>query len=99
MLQSKRSQLRASGFVIGVKNASNPQTFRDLDEHRRVFDIQDLVRWRLGNIQRKTKDVRVGLSDVYEARGNKRIHKAIQLELSNPVRIHLARFVADHGDL
>ena len=29
--QSERSQFRARGPVIRVKNASNPQTFRDLD--------------------------------------------------------------------
>jgi hypothetical protein len=64
-----------------VKNASNPQTFRDLDEHRGVFDIDDLPGWRLGDVQRKPKDVRVGLAEVDEAGGNKGIHKPVQLEL------------------
>jgi hypothetical protein len=40
--QSERSQFRARGPVIRVKDAANPQTFRDLDEHRGVFDIDDL---------------------------------------------------------
>jgi len=39
ILQSERSQFRARRLVIRVKNASNPQTFRDLDEHRGVFDV------------------------------------------------------------
>ena len=99
ILQSERSQFRARGPVIRVKNASNPQTFRDLDEHRGVFDIDHLPGWRLGDVQRKPKDVRVGLADVDEAGGNKRIHKPVQLELSNPIRIQFPRFVADHGDL
>jgi hypothetical protein len=62
ILQSERSQLRARGPVIRVKNASNPQTFRDLDEDRGVFDIDCLPGWRLGDVQRKPKDVRVGLA-------------------------------------
>jgi hypothetical protein len=53
-----------------VKNASNPQTVSDLDEHRGVFDINYLPGWHLGNVQRKPKDVRVGLADVDEAGGN-----------------------------
>jgi len=50
-----------------VKNASNPQTFRDLDEHRGVLDIDYLPGWGLRNIQRKPEDVRAGLADVDEA--------------------------------
>ena len=98
-LQSERSQFRACGPVIRVKDASNPQTFRDLYEHRSVFDIDYLPGWYLGDIQRKPKDVRVGLADVDEAGGNKGIHEPIKLELSNPVRIQIPRFVADHDDL
>ena len=52
ILQSERSQFRESGLVIRVKNTSNPQTFRDLDEHRGVFDIDFLPGWRLGDVQR-----------------------------------------------
>jgi hypothetical protein len=43
------------GPVIRVKNASNPQTFRDLDEHRGVFDI-DTCRagvWAMSSASRK----------------------------------------------
>jgi len=96
--QSERSQFRARGPVIRVKNASNPQTFRDLDEHRGVFDIDYLPGRRLSDVQRKPKDLGIGLADVNEAGGNKRIHKLVQLELSNPIRIQFARFVADHDD-
>jgi hypothetical protein len=99
ILQSKRSQFCARGPVIRVKNASNPQTLRNLDEHRGVFDIDYLPDWRLGDVKHKPKDVRVGLANVDEAGGNKRIHKPVQLELSNPIRIQFAPFVADHDDL
>jgi hypothetical protein len=99
MLQSERSQSRASGFVICVKNAPNPQTLRDLDEQRRVFDIEYLSDGRLGNVQSQPIDVRVGLAKVDKAGGNKSIHKLVQFELANPIRIQFARFVADHDNL
>jgi hypothetical protein len=70
-----------------------------MDEHRGVFDIDYLPGWRLGDVQPKPKGVRVGLADMDEAGGNKRIHKPVQLELSNPIHIPFASFVADHGDL
>jgi len=72
ILQSERSQFRARRSVIRVKNASNPQTFGDLNEHRGVVDIDCLANWRLGDVQRKPKDVRVGLADVNKAGGNNR---------------------------
>jgi hypothetical protein len=53
-----------------VKNASDSKTFRNLDEHRRVFYIDDLPGRYLGDIESKTEDVLVGLADVYEARGD-----------------------------
>jgi hypothetical protein len=82
-----------------MKNASNPQTFRDLDEHRGVINKDYLPGRYLSDVQRKPKDVRVGLADVNEAGGNEKIHKSIQLEFSNPILIQFASFVADHGDL
>jgi len=85
--------------VIRVKNTSNPQTFRDLDEHRGVINKDYLPGRYLGDVQRKPKDVRVGLADVEEAGGNEKIHKSVQLEFSNPIHIQFASFVADHGDL
>src|ERR1019366_4209558 len=93
LLQSARCQLRAGGSVIGVKNASNPQTFRDLHEHWGVFDIEYLSGWCLGDVQRKPEDVRVGLAEVDETGGNKRIHKPVQLKLANPIRIQFTPFV------
>jgi hypothetical protein len=75
--QSKRSQFRARGPVIRVKNAWNPQPFRDLDEHWGIFDIDYLPGRCLGYVQRKPKDVRVRLADVDEAGRNKRIHKLV----------------------
>jgi hypothetical protein len=80
-------------------DAMNTEALGDLDEHRGVFDIDYLPGWRLGDVQPKPKAVRVGLADMDEAGGNKRIHKPVQLELSNPIHIQFASFVADHGDL
>jgi hypothetical protein len=65
-LQSERCQFRARGPVIRVKNASNPQPFRDLDEHRGVIDIDYLSGRRLGDVQRQPKDVHVRLAEVDE---------------------------------
>jgi hypothetical protein len=99
ILQSERRQFRARGPVIRVKNASNPKTFSDLDEHRGVFDRNYLPGWRLGDVQRKPKDVRVRLSQVDEAGGKEKNHEPIKLELSNLVRIQFPCFVADHDNL
>jgi hypothetical protein len=51
---------------------------RDLDEHRSVFDI-DYVPGSPCPAQ--AESTRVGLADVDEAGGNKRILKAVQLEV------------------
>jgi hypothetical protein len=80
-------------------DAMNTAALDDMYEHRGVFDIDYLPGWRLGDVQPKPKGVRVGLADMDEAGGNKRIHKPVQLELSNPIHIPFASFVADHGDL
>jgi hypothetical protein len=81
-----------------MQDASNPQTFRDLDEHRGIFDIDYLPGRRLREVQRKPKDVRVWLASLDEAGGDKEIHEFAQLELVNPIIIHYAGFVADNGD-
>ena len=52
------------GLVIRVTDTPNPQTFCDLDEHRLVVDIDDLLGRHLGDVQRQPKDVRVGFSKV-----------------------------------
>src|ERR1700733_6979217 len=98
-LQSVRSQFRASEFVIGMEDAPNPKTFRDLDEQRGVFDIDNLPGGPLGNVQRQFENILVRFSETNEAGGNKSIYKSVQLELSNPVGIQFARFVADNDNL
>src|ERR1700689_5041840 len=98
-LQSERSQFRASGFVIGMENAPNPKSLRALDEQRGVLDIDNLPGGSLGNVQRQFENIRVRFSETNEAGANKSIHKFVQLELSNPVGIQFARFVADHNYL
>jgi hypothetical protein len=67
ILQSERSQFRARGLVIRVTDAANPQTFRDLDEQRLVINIDDLLGWHLGDVQRKAKDVCIGLPEMNKA--------------------------------
>src|ERR1035437_9101642 len=99
LLQSEQSQFRARGTVIRVKNTSDSQAFRDLDEHRGVFDIEYLFDRNLRAIERHTKDVRVRLSQADKAGGNEKIHELIKLELSNPILIQSAPFVADHDNL
>jgi hypothetical protein len=54
-----------------MKKASNPQTFRDLDKHRRVFDVDYLPGRHLGDIQRKPEDVCIRLAKMDETGGNK----------------------------
>ena len=75
ILQSARSQFRARGRAVRVKNALNPQTFCNPDAHRGVLDVDDLPGRRLGDVQRKPEDVRLRLAEVDEAGGNEGIHK------------------------
>jgi len=99
IMQTERSEFRAGGPEICVKNASNTQPFRYLDEHRRIFDVGYLPDGRLDDIQCKTKNVCVGFADVDKAGGNKRIHEPGQLELSNPILIQFTPFITNYGDL
>lgn len=81
-----------------MKNTSNPQTLRDFDEHRAVFDIDHPTGRNLRGFKRNTEDVRVRLSQLNVAGGDKRIYKLIQLKLSNAILIQTAPFVADDND-
>src|SRR5271155_5020560 len=82
-----------------VKNAPNSQTLRDLDKHRRVVDVDDLRRGRLGEIQCKPEDLDIRLAHVDKAGRDEGIYKSVQLERTDTMRVHLARFIADHNDL
>ena len=82
-----------------MHDASNSQAFRDLSEHRSIFDIDDLPGGRLDDVQRKPKNIFIRLVEVDEARGNEGIHKFSQLELANPILIQFTPFVTNHGDL
>jgi hypothetical protein len=97
--QSERRQFRARGAVIRMKNTSNPQPFRDLDEHLCVFDIDYLIGRNPHGIEGDTKDINVGFSQTDEAGRNKKIHEPIQLKLVNPILIEFATFVADDDNL
>ena len=98
-LKSERGQFRAAGLVIRMQNTANPQTFGDLNENRGVVDKYHLLGWYLGDVQGKPKDVCIGLANMYEAGGNKKIHDHAQLELMKSERHSVRRFVADHCDL
>jgi hypothetical protein len=56
IVQPEQSQFRACGPVIRVQNASNTQTFCDLDEHRAIFNIDYLCpsgAWPMSSASRK----------------------------------------------
>ncbi len=80
-------------------NAADAQGFGNLDEHGTVFNIKDLCGRNLGDIQSHSKDVRVGLAKMDEARGNEKIYEPIELECSNPMGCQLAPFIAHHRNL
>ena len=48
IMQSERSQFRARGSVIRMKNASNLQTFRDMDVH--VVNLNETVERPIGGL-------------------------------------------------
>lgn len=97
--QPKREELRVSGLVIRVENTSYPEAFRDLNEHRGIFYVQNLMRLCLCDVERKPEDIHVGLAQMDEAGGNEGIHKTVQLEGANTVRVQFERFVADNDEL
>jgi hypothetical protein len=80
-------------------DAVNTEALGDFDKHGAIVGLHDPLGFRLRCVEREPVDVLIGLADVDEAGGNKRIHKPVQLELANPIRIQFAPFVADHGDL
>jgi hypothetical protein len=67
-----------------MEDASYTQTLRDLDEQRGVFDIDDPLCARLGDVECKPEDVYVGFANMYKTGGYEKVHKAIQLNL--PIR-------------
>jgi hypothetical protein len=98
-LQSERSQFREGGFIIRLKNALDPQTFSNLNEHWRIIYIDYLVRMNPHDIERNTKNICIGFSQPDVAGRNKIIYELIQLELVNPKLIKLAPFIADNENL
>lgn len=82
-----------------MEDASYTQTLRDLDEQRGVFDIDDPLCARLGDVECKPEDVYVGFANMYKTGGYEKVHKAIQLELANSMRVQFAAFIADDSDL
>jgi hypothetical protein len=82
-----------------VKDALNSQTFRDFDEHRSIVDKDYLRSLYLVYVQSKSKNIRVGLAHVYEARGNEAIDEPVQIEFLNSICIQFSPLVADYGYL
>jgi hypothetical protein len=82
-----------------VKNAANPQVFRDLDKHRRVIDEDGLRCLRLGEVKGKPKYPNVRLAHVNESGRDERVHKLVELERADAVRIHFTRLIADDNNL
>jgi len=68
-------------------NASDPQRLRDLDEHRPVFDVDNLPGRDLSDVQRHPINILIGLAKVDEAGGDEEVHKAVQLELPRLVGV------------
>jgi hypothetical protein len=81
-----------------MKDASDPQDFGDLREHRSVLDIYDLARRYLDDVEREPKYISVWFQEVDEARGNEEIHESVQFEFLNPICIQLSPFIAEDGD-
>jgi hypothetical protein len=82
-----------------VKNASHPQAFRNLNEHRGVVD-EDRVRWpRLGEVKSEPEDLDVGLPHLHKARRDKGVHEPVEFEGSNSVRVDLARLITNDDNL
>ena len=98
LFQSERSEFRPCGLIISMKDASDPQDFGDLREHRSVLDIYDLVRRYLGDVEREPKYISVWFQEVDEARGNEEIYKSVEFEFLNPICIQLSPFIAEDGD-
>ena len=98
-VQSQRCQFRARGRVIRVKDAANPQTLRDLDEHPSVFDIDDPLGWSLGDVQRQPKKMSTsGLRRWPKQEEIKKSTNAPSLNFRID-GIQFAGLVADHGNL
>src|ERR1019366_1010870 len=98
-VQSERSQFRASGFIVRVKNASDSHAFCDLDKQRRVFDINNLSGGCLGYVQRQLENIRVRFPETNEAGGNKSVHKPSKFEGADTMCVQFARLVTDDDNL
>ena len=95
--QSQRLQCGAGCHKSQMVN-TDPNPPRP-DEHRGVLDIHYLIGRNLGDVKRKSEDIRIGLSQVDKAGGNKEIHDSVKLEFLYPIRIQFARLVAHRRNL
>ena len=98
-VESKLSEFCAGGLVVSMQQAANPKTISDLNKHRGVFDIDDLLGGCHGDVQGQPENRRVRFMEPDQAGGNKCIHKSVELELMNPIVIEFPRLVAEHDDL
>ncbi len=72
---------------------------RDLDEHRAVLDVRDVLRRNLRHVESEAEDIPVGLAKFDKARDDEEIDELGQIELADAVLGQLASFVADGRDL
>jgi hypothetical protein len=68
-------------------NAVNSQTLRDLHEHRAVVNVNHLTDRHLRDVQCHPKNVLVGFSKMDETGGDKKIHKTVELEGLDAMRV------------
>ncbi len=81
--------------MVYVNDAVNPEAFRDFDKHRRVVDEHGLRCSRLSEVEREPKDPNVGFAYVDETRRDERVHKLVELERADAIRIQFAALVAN----
>ena len=74
-----------------MKDASDSQPLRDLYEHRRVFNVENLLNGSLCDVERQPKDIHIGFTQVDEAGRNKEIDNRIEFKLLYSIGIQLTR--------
>ena len=80
-------------------NASHPETFRDLNEHRSVID-EDSAFWRgLGKIKSEPENIDVRLSHPDETGRDECVHELVQAEGPDAMGIDLARLITNDHNL
>ncbi|MEP7096388.1 MAG: hypothetical protein ABI748_01890 [Dokdonella sp.] len=85
--------------MVYVNNAVKPEAFCDFDKHRRVVDEDGLRCSRLSEVEREPKDSNVGFAYVDEAGRDERVHKLVELERPDAIRIQFTTLIANDNYL